>query len=77
MPVPDIYFFLEDACVRRFGILAVTISFSGIGFAQTQDLILPVSSMDTFRPPIHYQTTVRIVNLLANPVQVTFGGLSE
>jgi len=52
-------------------ILAVTIRFSGIGFAQTQDLILPVVLNGYVRPPIHYQTTIRIVNLLADPVQVT------
>ena len=51
--------------------LAVVISFCGSGFAQTQDLILPVAVNGYVRAPIHYQTTIRIVNLSSNPVQIT------
>ena len=51
--------------------LLVAIGLCQTAFGQTQDLILPVALNGYVRAPIHYQTTIRIVNLGANPVQVT------
>ena len=56
---------------RVIWMLVTFVGVSGAGFAQTQDLILPVVVNGYVVPPIHYQTTIRIVNLTANPVQVT------
>lgn len=56
---------------RVIWIVAITIGFAGICHGQTQDLVLPVVVNGYVRAPIHYQTTFRIVNLSANPVQVT------
>ena len=57
----------------RLGIwtAAIAVSFCGTVFGQTQDLILPVVLNGYVRAPIHYQTTISIMNLGANPVQVT------
>ena len=44
---------------------------STTAFAQTQDLILPVVLNGYTTPPVHYQTTIRIVNMSASPVEVT------
>ena len=56
---------------RVLWIFVVVLVASGASFAQTQDLILPVALNGYVVPPLHYQTTIRIVNLTANPVQVT------
>jgi hypothetical protein len=58
--------------VRLIGTLIVSLVFSAIAIAQTtQDLILPVALNGYVKAPIHYQTTLRLVNLSAKPVQVT------
>lgn len=57
--------------MRRIWMLVFFLGVSRVGFAQTQELILPVVVNGYVRPPIHYQTTIRIVNLTPNPVQVT------
>ncbi len=57
--------------MRRLWMLVVLLGLSRGGFAQTQDLILPIVVNGYVRQPIHYQTTIRMVNLSANPVQVT------
>jgi len=51
--------------------VALSLAFAEIAQAQTQELILPVAVNGYVRPPIHYQTTVRIVNLSGSAVQVT------
>ena len=57
---------------RLIGIFVAFVVFSGIAFAQTtQDLVLPVALNGYVKPPIHYQTTLRLVNLSARSVQVT------
>src|SRR2546422_6736911 len=57
---------------RLIGILVACLAFSEIAFAQTtQELILPVAVNGYVKAPIHYQTTLRIVNLSAKAVQVT------
>src|SRR5438132_13900988 len=57
---------------RLIGILVACLAFGEIAFAQTtQELILPVAVNGYVKAPIHYQTTLRIVNLSAKPVQVT------
>jgi hypothetical protein len=56
---------------RFIGIVAVLLAFAEIGLAQTQELILPVALNGYVKPPIHYQTTLRIVNLSTTAVQVT------
>src|SRR5207244_10084946 len=57
---------------RLIGILVACLAFSEIAFAQTtQELILPVALNGYVKAPVHYQTTLRIVNLSATAVQVT------
>src|SRR2546425_3878862 len=60
-----------EVFMRRIWILVFFLGVSRVGFAQTQELILPFVVNGYVRPPIHYQTTIRIVNLTPNPVQVT------
>ena len=50
---------------RFMGLVAAFLAFGGIGMAQTQDLVLPVVLNGYVKAPIHYQTTLRIVNLSA------------
>ena len=56
---------------RFMGLVAAFLAFGGIGMAQTQDLVLPVALNGYVKAPVHYQTTLRIVNLSATAVQVT------
>jgi len=49
----------------------VGLFFSIAGFADTQDLILPIAVNGYTTPPIHYQTIIRIVNMSAFSVEVT------
>src|SRR5262245_8212492 len=57
---------------RLIAILVACAVFGGIAFGQTtQDWVLPVTLNGYVKPPIHYQTTLRLVNLSATPVQVT------
>src|SRR5436305_13432988 len=49
----------------------VGLFFSIAGFADTQDLILPIALNGYTTPPIHYQTIIRIVNMSSFPVEVT------
>ena len=51
--------------------LAMCAAFTQIGFAQTQELILPIAVNGYVKPPIHYQTTLRIVNLSGTAADVT------
>lgn len=51
--------------------LSVVLFSSTLGYGQTQDLILPIVLNGYTTQPIHYQTTIRIVNLSAAAVEVT------
>lgn len=42
-----------------------------LGHAQTRELILPVIANGYVKEPIHFQTTIRIVNLSSEAVEVT------
>jgi hypothetical protein len=44
---------------------------NGRAQSQTQELILPVALNGYTVRPVHYQTTLRIVNISATPIQVT------
>ena len=58
--------------MRHFvAVIVLLLGWSGISLGQTQDLILPVVVNGYVKAPIHYQTTIRIVNLQGAPVQVT------
>lgn len=56
---------------RLIGIITLWLSAGGAVFAQTQEMILPVATNGYIKPPVHYQTTLRMVNLSATSVQVT------
>jgi len=45
--------------------------FSTLAAAQTQELILPVALNGYTAAPVHYQTTIRIVNMSASKAEVT------
>src|ERR1051326_6837368 len=56
---------------RLAGIVAACLVFSAMALAQTQEMILPVAVNGYVKPPIHYQTTLRMTNLSTTAVQVT------
>lgn len=56
---------------RPFLIIFFVIAVSHAAVAQTQEMILPVVVNGYVREPLHYQTTIRIVNLSNSSVEVT------
>ena len=58
--------------MRRMCLLAsLGLCFSTLAAAQTQELILPVALNGYTAAPVHYQTTIRIVNMSASKAEVT------
>lgn len=54
-----------------FALIALGVAAAPPAGAETQELILPAVFNGYVRQPLHYQTTVRIVNLSAAPAEVT------
>src|SRR5262249_47339188 len=49
----------------------LSLAFSIIAAAQTQELILPVALNGYTTPPVHYQTIIRILNMSSSSAEVT------
>src|SRR6266705_1547838 len=56
---------------RSFLFAFLALSFTVAGYAESQDLILPIALNGYTTAPVHYLTTIRIVNMSSSAAEVT------